>query len=242
MGITVKFYGDTKPGPGVKPIRVVDNPKLPFGKAHPVDWMTGKHLSLKPGESPSPGNGGLTINQFGAIQNLINSLTENNSFLSQLLNNSDILKSFYNYDMTGLESGQVLFWTGESWVGIDFALRELNDVKIKDSPPVDGDVLAYSEAEGGWVAGQVNSGMPVDPDSYNTLGGPSEGSETASNDTWVAGGVTGLKEYYVSRVVYIETGDKKIYAFIRCRTYDGYGRLYSVSGETRVEVDAAVEI
>ena len=80
-----------------------------------------------------------------------------------------------------------------------------------------------------------------DPDTdITTIGAATEGSETASTDTWTAGTANGLAEWYVSRVVYNHSGDKKLYSFLRLRTYDLYGRLYSVSAETRVEVDAAV--
>jgi hypothetical protein len=76
-----------------------------------------------------------------------------------------------------------------------------------------------------------------------TLGAGEEGSETALTDTWTAGNDegNGLAEWYVSRVVYNEAGDKILYAFLRLRTLDQYGRLYSVSAETRVSVDVTVE-
>lgn len=73
-----------------------------------------------------------------------------------------------------------------------------------------------------------------------TIGAAAEGSETAATNTWTAGGANGLAEWYVSRVVYNDTGDKTLYAFLRKRTYDLSGRLYSVSAETRVTVDVPV--
>jgi hypothetical protein len=39
----------------VKPISTQVNPKLPFGKKMPVNWWTGKHVSLHKGEEGSGG-------------------------------------------------------------------------------------------------------------------------------------------------------------------------------------------
>lgn len=87
----------------------------------------------------------------------------------------------------------------------------------------------------------MGGGAAEDPGaSIDTLGAASEGSETASSATWTAGGSNGLAEWYVSRVVYNHSGNRVIYAFLRKRTYDNNGRLYSVSAETRVEVDTPV--
>ena len=83
--------------------------------------------------------------------------------------------------------------------------------------------------------------VPEDPGvAIDTLGANTEGSETEDTTTWTAAGTNGLEEWYVSRTVYNHGGDKKLYSYLRKRTYDKYGRLYSVSAETRVEVDATV--
>lgn len=75
--------------------------------------------------------------------------------------------------------------------------------------------------------------------SPTTLGGSTEGSETAASDTWTrATSGTPLEEWYISRVGYWHAGDGKLYAFYRKRTYDSCGLLISVSAETRVEIDA----
>jgi hypothetical protein len=47
MPVTVSYFGKTKPGEGVKPLRVHPNVKLPFGKKHPVNWWTGNHIPLR---------------------------------------------------------------------------------------------------------------------------------------------------------------------------------------------------
>lgn len=48
MSVSLKYFGARKPGPGVAALRTVVNPKLPFGKKPPVDWMTGQYLSVGP--------------------------------------------------------------------------------------------------------------------------------------------------------------------------------------------------
>lgn len=128
-------------------------------------------------------------------------------------------------------------------VGALIRLKELLDVDITSL--ADGDGLTWDDTAGKWVNGPVSTEDPVaeDPDTeIDTLGSSTEGSETAATDTWTAGNVDdhGLALWLVGRVVYSETGDKKIYAFLRKATFDKKGMLYSVSGETRVEVDAAV--
>jgi hypothetical protein len=57
MPIGIRYFGSTKPGPGVTPIKVVDKVKNPFGKKnYPINWMTGKHLALGD-EDTGNGNG-----------------------------------------------------------------------------------------------------------------------------------------------------------------------------------------
>jgi hypothetical protein len=59
--ISMKFFGTQKPGEGVKPIKVVQNPKIPFGmKNYPVNSWTGKHLQLGP-NPPATGASTVTI-------------------------------------------------------------------------------------------------------------------------------------------------------------------------------------
>jgi hypothetical protein len=99
-------------------------------------------------------------------------------------------------------------------------------------------VMFGPKASGEWPAG-VPIGAATDPStSVTTLGAASEGSETAATDTWTSGGDNGLAEWYVSRVVYNDgAATPTLYAFLRKRTYDKYGRLYAVSAETRITVD-----
>lgn len=71
-----------------------------------------------------------------------------------------------------------------------------------------------------------------------TIGDDSEGAEDANTDD-ADTGTNGINEWYVSRVVYDNTGDKVLYQMMRMRSYDKRGHLMSISGETRVEVNAA---
>lgn len=90
-------------------------------------------------------------------------------------------------------------------------------------------------------AADLGGGAPSNPSSTATLGSTAEGSESADQSEWTAGGGKGLKLYVLTRVVYIEGGDKKLYGFKRLLTFDSQGRLYSAGGESRYEIAAAVE-
>lgn len=116
-------------------------------------------------------------------------------------------------------------------------LRGLSDTSVDNAQP--DDVLIYNGSA--WVPGEAGQASVASPGTVvTTIGAASEGDEDASADTWVAGGGTGLAEWYVSRLVYDDTGDEVLYAFLRKRTYDSAGRLYSVSAETRITVDTPV--
>lgn len=72
-----------------------------------------------------------------------------------------------------------------------------------------------------------------------TLGGTSEGSETADATHWTrATDGTPLDLYVVCRMVYNESGDQTLYQFVRKLSFDACGLLVAVSGETRVTIDA----
>jgi hypothetical protein len=129
---------------------------------------------------------------------------------------------------------------------ISFVIPEvLNDLADVDAYPSDGDVLTWDGETELWIAKALPEAPdPPDPDAedpgedIDTLGGNTEGSETAATDTWTSGGTDGLALWQTCRVVYNEAGDEKLYEFRRKLTFDKSGRLYSVSGETRIEVDA----
>jgi hypothetical protein len=146
--------------------------------------------------------------------------------------------------------GHVLTWDGEKWIAD--ALPEIpspDDHKVLasvggDTPDVLDEVLTAGTGitlttalDGNSV--EIGLGDPEDPSTtIDTLGSNSEGSETAATDTWTSGGTNGLALWQTCRVVYNEAGDEKLYEFRRKLTFDKSGRLYSVSGETRIEVDA----
>jgi len=85
-------------------------------------------------------------------------------------------------------------------------------------------------------------------DSPSELGDGTEGSETADTHYWSRDelpdggdryGDCPIKDWYVSRNVYNESGDKVLYQMMRYKSYDADGKLNYISAETRVEVDAA---
>ncbi len=88
-------------------------------------------------------------------------------------------------------------------------------------------------------------GRTVSP---NTIGGSSEGSESASTDSWSRGVVTSgntygdgpVDVYMISRVVYNPSGDKKLYGFYRTFSFDSRGMLVTIGAEARYEIDAPV--
>lgn len=126
-------------------------------------------------------------------------------------------------------------------VGSLIRLSELNDVTITSI--ANDQVLKWSSSAGKWVngTGGGGAGNAANPGAaVVTLGGNTEGSEAAASDTWTTGATNGLAVWKVCRVGYFHAGDKKLYAYVRLFTYDKNGQLYSVSAETRVEVDAAV--
>jgi hypothetical protein len=125
-------------------------------------------------------------------------------------------------------------------VGSLIRLRELLDVEINVPALVEGSVLRWNYAQGRWEGGDAAVSAATDPGAaVVTIGANAEGDEDELTDTWTAGTTNGLKEWYVARIVYKHTGDKKLYAFLRYRIFDRNGMLYYVSAETRVEVDAA---
>ena len=82
---------------------------------------------------------------------------------------------------------------------------------------------------------------PHDPAAaIDTVGSAAEGNEAAESTTKTFSGTNGLAFYVQSRTAYYHGGDKKLYGYFRLLTFDGFGRLYSVGAETRVEVDATV--
>ena len=134
--------------------------------------------------------------------------------------------------MDMLSTSERVTLAGELHESTRDSLDDLADVD--EASPAEGDVLTYSGTA--WVGSQPNAANPGA--SIDTLGSNSEGSETAATDTWTSGGTNGLALWQTCRVVYNEAGDEKLYEFRRKLTFDKSGRLYSVSGETRIEVDA----
>ena len=85
-----------------------------------------------------------------------------------------------------------------------------------------------------------DGGTAEDPATYDTIGGTTEGNEAADDGDWTAGGANGLWLYAQTRHAYYHGGDKKWYAYVRKIVVDASGRIYSVGGETRVEIETPV--
>jgi hypothetical protein len=113
-----------------------------------------------------------------------------------------------------------------------------------------GFLVGYSDEEGStgqpvylipWARPRTASG--------DTIGTTSEGSETADGKSWKRDEVAAGDQYgdgpitvnLISRVVYNEAGDKKLYAYARSLKFDASGRLFEVSAETRYIVDTPVD-
>ena len=76
-------------------------------------------------------------------------------------------------------------------------------------------------------------------DSPDTIGASSEGSESADTSAWDrVDDATPVDVWVIGRVGYFHAGDEKLYGYARKLSFDATGRLYAVSAETRVEIDA----
>jgi hypothetical protein len=104
-------------------------------------------------------------------------------------------------------------------------------------------VAVVNESKAPYVAHSIVGGggagdpPPEAPTTYNTIGAASEGNEAADSTTHTYDGEKGLYLYAMTRVAYFESGDQKLYGYVRLFKFDKYGRLYSVGAETRVTID-----
>ena len=86
------------------------------------------------------------------------------------------------------------------------------------------------------TAGFVNSKMTAASPATTTSIAPT--SDAADNTTWTAGGSDGLSVKKLYRTKYVTSGTTPVlYGYYRTETYDTFGRLYSVSAETREVID-----
>jgi hypothetical protein len=109
--------------------------------------------------------------------------------------------------------------------------------------PADGDRLQYDADTEMWKAAESVPATAIDPGlDVQVIGLETEGTDRPLLDTWVAGGDLGAARWVITRVVYDHTGSKIAYAFARKETFDKYGRLYSISAETRITVDVPVSV
>lgn len=255
MGISVSHFGSNKPGPGVKPIKTQVSPKLPFGKPMPINWSTGKHVGLRK-ELPAvdaSSVAGMVASQIGDNPSLSalaafdpTALGEGGTMVwdgSRWVPSLFLLSSLGDVSVGSPADGDILVYDAANarWVTAAHttALSDLSDVDLGVTE--DGDVLSYDSESEKWIAADATPPEAEDPDTaVDTLGAGSEGTADANSDTWTAGGENGLRAWYVTRLFYDHAAAKILYAFLRMFVFDRFGRLYHVSGETRVEVDATV--
>lgn len=83
--------------------------------------------------------------------------------------------------------------------------------------------------------------FPRCPSETQVVGHDSEGEETPDPTEFVVGtNGRGLELWQQTRMGYFHEGDHKLYMYVRKALFDERGCLYSISGETRVEVEAPV--
>ena len=185
----------------------------PFGmKHHPFDPLTGEHLPLgKKGSADSSGS-------------------DESSTGSRV------------YDMVQMNAGDPAGFLSSKVAGS--IMPSDDDVLMLDGETVEppGASKVYgTDGEGtkGWQDASV--GTLEDPGAaVDTIGSAAEGDEAAETSTWTTGSDNGLAIWVQTRAAYYDTGDMKLYGYFRLMTYDKYGRLYSVSAETRVIIDTPV--
>jgi len=100
------------------------------------------------------------------------------------------------------------------------------------------DVEDFSKSHLAWVFLPDNFiGASGDP---ATIGSTGE-TEAADTDTWdrddPPADKYGVESIELYRIAYDDSGDEKLYAYYRTKTYDNIGRLVSISAETRVIID-----
>lgn len=82
---------------------------------------------------------------------------------------------------------------------------------------------------------------PMNPASKLSLSISGEGSASANTTSWTFGGTKGVQVTLQTRTYYDHTASTPVlYGFYRTFTFDRNGKLYSISGETRYEIDTPV--
>lgn len=89
----------------------------------------------------------------------------------------------------------------------------------------------------GFVNGKLTAASPASATSVAPT------SDAADTTTWTAGNSVGLAVKKLYRTKYVTSGTTPIlYGYFRTETYDQFGRLYSISGETREVIDQTILI
>ena len=82
---------------------------------------------------------------------------------------------------------------------------------------------------------------PMNPSSKTSLTVSGEGSAAAQTTSWTFGGTQGVQVTLQTRTYYDHTASTPVlYGYYRTFTFDRNGKLYSISAETRYEIDTPV--
>lgn len=129
--------------------------------------------------------------------------------------------------LTGGNDGDVISWDNTTSAFVVSPMLTL----------ANGDQQRYNATTKKWekAVGPLNPGGAVD-----TIGSAAEGAEGADSTSKVFNNGKGLAFWDQTRQAYFDAGDQTWYAYARLKTYDRFGRFYSMSAETRIEIDATV--
>lgn len=146
MPIGVKYYGTTKPGPGVNPLRIIDKVKNPFGMTkNPVNWATGKHLSLRSEdpkkhiplwpETPPEVEAGLDLSKFRLGYAILNGRCTLKAGALNFYGKHSIAIAEFSFDMGGLQYAYVGHSRGSlsaSWgvAGVEPGVSDISSLYV----------------------------------------------------------------------------------------------------------------
>lgn len=143
--------------------------------------------------------------------------------------NSNLIAIANTWDGTTLGSDDIpIKMAIPAKVGMTFHAFPVDHTAVNYDPGTGNEEVTWVELVGGVIS------------SPTTIGDTIEGSESADSTTHSAlANNTPLTENDESRVVYNESGDKKLYAFDRQKQYNSRGLRYATTAETRIIIDAA---
>ena len=130
-------------------------------------------------------------------------------------------------------TSRIIEWaTGHLWINNH---PTDTDLDMSSTSPVTSPALQIA------TCGFVNSKMTAASPSTATNIAPT--GDAADNTTWTAGNSVGVTKKVLYRTKYVQGNLTPIlYGYYRTETYDQFGRLYSISAETREVIDQTILI